>query len=72
MAKKGSLNDHHSFLLDGFEPFPFGKDVSAQEIWHYQMFWKQYTIWQNIMDEAYHRPPDAIFDIVGGAYPEIL
>ena len=32
MAKKGSLNDHHSFLLDGFEPFPFGKDVSAQEI----------------------------------------
>ena len=32
MAKKGSLNDHHSFLFDGFEPFPFGKDVSAQEI----------------------------------------
>ena len=23
-------------------------------------------------DEAYRCPPDAIFDIVGGAYPEIL
>ena len=37
MAKKGSLNDHHSFLLDGFEPFPFGKDVSIRNLCN-QMF----------------------------------